>query len=133
MAKHICKQTTDAFCVINGNDLIQIEDDFWYGGTIYVGTTCPQGGDTGHGGRTLIRFEDPGSMDIKVYQNKYSYIEEHEVDKDSETNETEHIFGGFDIALGGDWECRGIINLFRKIADALETQLKKNKEKFHSL
>lgn len=29
-----------------------------------VGTNCPQGGDTGHGGRTVIRFIDKGSTDI---------------------------------------------------------------------
>lgn len=31
-----------------------------------VGTNCPCGGDTGHGGRTLLRFTNEGSTDMWV-------------------------------------------------------------------
>jgi hypothetical protein len=30
-------------------------------------TNCPQGGDTGHGGRTTIRVANEGSTDMKVH------------------------------------------------------------------
>jgi len=33
---------------------------------IDVGTNCPQGGDSGHGGRTLLRLTDLGGTDIRV-------------------------------------------------------------------
>ena len=33
---------------------------------VQAGTNCPQGGDTGHGGRTIFRLIDQGSTDIRV-------------------------------------------------------------------
>src|SRR5258705_12076526 len=34
--------------------------------SVAVGTNCPQGGDTGHGGRTLFRLKNYGSTDIRI-------------------------------------------------------------------
>ena len=35
--------------------------------TVYVGTNFPQGGDAGHGGRTMLRFDSHGgSTDMRV-------------------------------------------------------------------
>ena len=34
--------------------------------SVTVGTNCPQGGDTGHGGRTLFRLKNEGSTDIRI-------------------------------------------------------------------
>ncbi|WP_157581339.1 hypothetical protein [Spongiibacter tropicus] len=33
---------------------------------VEAGTNCPQGGDSGHGGRTLLRLTDQASTDIRV-------------------------------------------------------------------
>lgn len=32
---------------------------------VSVGTNCPQGGDSGHGGRTIISFRDLASTDMR--------------------------------------------------------------------
>lgn len=34
---------------------------------VEVGTNCPQGGDTGHGGRTYFRLTDLGGTDMVPY------------------------------------------------------------------
>jgi hypothetical protein len=37
--------------------------------TVQAGTNCPQGGDTGHGGRTFVSFINRGGTDIRVAIN----------------------------------------------------------------
>ena len=32
---------------------------------VTVGTNCPRGGDSGHGGRTVLIFEDGGGTDLR--------------------------------------------------------------------
>lgn len=41
---------------ISGANIIEVE----------AGTNCPQGGDSGHGGRTVVRFTDQGGTDWQV-------------------------------------------------------------------
>jgi len=66
-----------------------------------VSTTGYCGGDTGHGGRTEIVFEDLGGTDIEA---SYSEQEGKKVT----------------ISLGGDAELRVIIDALRFAADSLE-------------
>src|SRR5438045_1578550 len=37
--------------------------------TIQAGTNCPQGGDSGHGGRTVLRIIDDGATALSVSVN----------------------------------------------------------------
>ena len=49
---------------------------------ISVGTNTPQGGDSGHGGKTIFKFEDLGGTDWKLTE----------------------LENGFTLTLGGDCE-----------------------------
>jgi hypothetical protein len=50
-----------------------------------VGTNCPNGGDTGHGGRTVLRMSDQGGTDMRV--------------NGTPANTVEIVFGGDDEHL----------------------------------
>lgn len=69
-----------------------------------VGTNCPCGGDSGHGGRTLLRFTDRASTDMSVRVNGGARLQAESVE----------------IVFGGDSECETFI-------DALEFALNKLK------
>lgn len=58
-----------------------------------VGTNCPSGGDTGHGGRTLLRLTNLASTDMRVALDGGAY---QDVDSVS-------------LAFGGDAECSTLI------------------------
>jgi hypothetical protein len=58
---------------------------------IQVGTNCPQGGDTGHGGRTVLRLIDRASTDMRCRINDREMISA--------------MGGSIEIVLGGDSEC----------------------------
>jgi hypothetical protein len=73
---------------------------------ITVATTGFCGGDTGHGGRTVITIEDLGSTDIDA-----SF-------EDTDTGRR------LEIRLGGDAELRTIILALRFAADALDSLTK---------
>jgi hypothetical protein len=56
--------------------------------TVQAGTNCPQGGDTGHGGRTLFGITDQGSTDMRISVDGGPY----------------QPIDSFTIILGGDSE-----------------------------
>lgn len=37
--------------------------------TVVAGTNCPQGGDTGHGGRTILQLTDESSTGWEIWVN----------------------------------------------------------------
>ncbi len=76
---------------------------------VTVETSCPRGGDSGHGGRTLVELEDLASTDITV------------------TPLTNNGNGGVRLELGGDTECETLIECLRFAADELERQSKANR------
>jgi len=55
---------------------------------VQVGTNCPQGGDHGHGGRTLFRLIDRASTSMRCRVNRGPLVEASEIE----------------IVLGGDAE-----------------------------
>jgi hypothetical protein len=55
---------------------------------VEVGTNCPQGGDSGHGGRTVLRLLDLGGTAMAARINKGSLVDAERVE----------------IILGGDCE-----------------------------
>ena len=72
---------------------------------VEVGTNCPQGGDSGHGGKTYFRIEDLGSTDMSCIV----------------TGQSCGNAGCIEITFGGDCECDTFI-------EALEWAVKKLKE-----
>ena len=55
---------------------------------VQVGTNCPQGGDTGHGGRTIFGLTDLASTDMRLAVNGGSWQQ----------------VRSFSVVLGGDSE-----------------------------
>jgi hypothetical protein len=53
--------------------------------TVQAGTNCPQGGDSGHGGRSVLRFINDGATVLSVKVDG----KEHE-----DVSEVELVFGG---------------------------------------
>ena len=74
--------------------------------TVEVGTNCPQGGDSGHGGRTLFRIQDEAATDLRV-----------RCDDGPETDAN-----SIAIILGGDCECEAFIELLERGLAALKAQ-----------
>ena len=70
---------------------------------VVVGTNCPQGGDTGHGGRTLLRIADAASTDMRLRQPDGTF---RNVDS-------------IEIVLGGDTECETFIEALEFAATSL--------------
>ena len=68
--------------------------------SVTIETNCPRGGDSGHGGRTLLELKDEGSTDMEV----------------------EVIPGGVRLRFGGDTECETLIECLRWAADSLAKQ-----------
>lgn len=58
-----------------------------------VGSNCPQGGDSGHGGRTLLRLTNLASTDMRVAIDGNTYQDVESVS----------------LAFGGDSECDTLI------------------------
>jgi|688.fasta_scaffold564041_2 hypothetical protein len=75
-----------------------------------VGTNCPQGGDSGHGGRTIFRISDEASTDLRVRIN--DGIETHAQ--------------SVEIVLGGDSECASFIELLENGLAFLKNQYATN-------
>jgi hypothetical protein len=69
-----------------------------------AGTNCPCGGDTGHGGRTLIRFTNEASTDMRVRVDNGQQIDAQAVE----------------IVFGGDAECETVIQALEFMLDALK-------------
>ena len=80
-----------------------------------VGTTGYKGGNSDHGARTIIRFEDAvGDLDIRVRP----LGEEHYIDLDDE-NEIP-FYKGAEIILGGDCELATCIEVLENTLDTLK-------------
>lgn len=69
---------------------------------VHVGTNCPQGGDAGHGGRTLFKLTDRGGTSMRCRVNGGQSVEASEIE----------------IILRGDAECESFT---RALAFALNT------------
>jgi len=77
-----------------------------------AGTTGPQGGDSGHGGRTYFSIRDIGSTDIQVRA----------------LSEMTRGGTGFEVKLGGDTELETIIDALKFIVRVLERESMKPEE-----
>jgi len=80
---------------------------------VAVGTTGFQGGDTGHGGRTYIRFSNNSSTDMrcKISSRKSEYE-----DKWGGETEKENI----ELVFGGDAELETLIQGLKHILKVLK-------------
>lgn len=77
---------------------------------VEAGTTCPCGGDSGHGGRTIFALEDEGGTDIEFnVMNNDKRIE---------------------IVLGGDAECDTLIEALEFAAAQLRQQKGENIDRY---
>ena len=86
---------------------------------VEVGTSSPNGGDWGHGGRTYLKLTDHGSTAWCLRAD----IEDTDIDGWLQPRNIE-------IVLGGDIEAEMFIDVLRYAADQLEQQYKLNiKEK----
>ena len=81
--------------------------------TVRCGTNCDMGGDSGHGGKTVIEIENDASTDWKI--------------------ETKKDLGGtlekFRLTLGGDTECDTIIEALDFIVYNLRGMRRQNRLK----
>lgn len=73
---------------------------------VEVGTNCPRGGDTGHGGRTIFSIKNLASTDMRVGVNG------------DKPNNVE----SFDIIFGGDSECETFIKAVEHAVEVLKSQ-----------
>jgi len=69
--------------------------------SVSAGTNCPQGGDSGHGGRTILSLFDEGGTDMRVRVDGGAMIED---------------VRSVELLFGGDSECCSLM-------DALEFAL----------
>ncbi len=74
---------------------------------VEVGTNCPQGGDSGHGGRTVLRLFNGGGTDISVGVNGEA------------SEEVESV----EILLGGDTECETLLRSLEFAVEVLRAQI----------
>lgn len=74
-----------------------------------VGTNCPCGGDTGHGGRTVFELHDLAGSDMGI-----------------EIVPNEHGADGVRIVLGGDSEVETFVQALTWAAETLRKQLQRN-------
>ena len=74
---------------------------------VEVGTNCPQGGDSGHGGRTVLRLIDQAATDMEV----------------SVDGSPLKSAGTIEIVLGGDCEAECFIEALEFAARTLRGQL----------
>ena len=102
--------------VVNAEEMTVFATTFYGAAALEVaaGTNCPQGGDGGHGGRTLVEFRDLGSTDIKA-------------------SPPDDGNAGVRIELGGDSECEVMSQALAFAAAILRHQVKANKTRSQSL
>lgn len=81
---------------------------------VTVGTNCPAGGDSGHGGRTLFRIKDLGGTDMSVR---------------IDGGELQSV-GSLDIILGGDSECATFMQALEHALGVLRAQSRTNGDAF---
>lgn len=75
--------------------------------TVQAGTNCPQGGDSGHGGRTVFRVLDDGATDLRVRLN----------------GKAEHDVQSVELILGGDCEAECFAEALEFAARTIRGQL----------
>lgn len=73
---------------------------------IQIGTNCPQGGDSGHGGRTILRLIDAGGTAMQVRLNGGKLVNT----------------SSLEILLGGDSECDTFIEALEFAMKTLKAQ-----------
>jgi hypothetical protein len=97
-------ETTKVF--IDEESIVASVDEFLSANLlrVTVGTNCPQGGDSGHGGRTVLIFEDLGGTDLRC-----------SVDSEA-ASYTKRI----EVVLGGDSECATFIQALEFAANTLK-------------
>lgn len=77
--------------------------------TCRIGTNCPQGGDSGHGGITILEFEDKSSTDMNAELSNLKSI---------------NLMGDkIRLVFGGDCECETLIECLEFAAKTLRSQL----------
>ncbi|WP_426332675.1 hypothetical protein ACN9MH_15290 [Paenibacillus silvae] len=82
---------------------------------VAVGTNAPQGGDSGHGGRTVFRLEDQASTAWSLYVSP-EYGDKIVVEQPK----------SIEIVLGGDSEAHTFIEALEFAAQELRRQLNSN-------
>ena len=80
--------------------------------TVFAGSTGSQGGDWGHGSRSVFGIHNDGSMAICI-----------EVVDDMGERKTFDFVNEFKVIVGGDQEVSRIPGLLRFMADALENKV----------
>jgi len=78
--------------------------------SVTVGTNCPAGGDTGHGGRTIFRINNEAGTDLRISIDGGSFQD----------------VNSFEIVLGGDTECATFIDALEFALKTLKTQIAAN-------
>ena len=79
---------------------------------VTVGTNCPRGGDSGHGGYTFIEFDDLASTAMSIeFQEPHSPAESHDL-----------LSGKFRLVFRGDTECDTLIDCLDFAAKTLRAQ-----------
>jgi len=78
--------------------------------TIRAGTNTPQGGDTGHGGRTLLELQNEAATDMRV-----------EIERDTVSAEPNAV-SKVRIILGGDTEAKTFIGALEFALNTLKEQ-----------
>ena len=79
--------------------------------SVSVGTNCPKGGDSGHGGRTVFEISNDTSTDLRVSINGGIQAQVNSVT----------------IILGGDTECETFIQALEHSLQVLKKQTEANK------
>ena len=82
---------------------------------VSAGTNCPQGGDSGHGGRTYFKLENQAGTILVVKVNGKAF----DLSRD----------GNLEIVLAGDTECETFLDGLKFAVQTLESQLNNRKEK----
>jgi hypothetical protein len=82
-----------------------------------VGTNCPQGGDSGHGGKTVLSLENIASTDMRVY-----YKDRH--GKEVDILEVDSV----SLIFSGDAECDTLIQSLEFAVKILKAQRSINEE-----
>ena len=84
---------------------------------VSVGTNCPKGGDSGHGGRTYFKLDNVAGTTMVVKVNSK--------EMDLSNN------GTLEIILSGDTECATFLESLKFAVNALENQLNEAKQKIN--
>lgn len=75
--------------------------------TVHAGTNCPQGGDSGHGGRTVFRIFNDGATDLRA-----------RIDDGNEQD-----VNSVEVVLGGDAEAACFADALEFAARTIRGQL----------